>query len=114
MSGFETTRKGLRLPSAKELGTFDGSSAASRWLARLNWGIQAANVPTPNPDPKVVLRAIVVFAEGPAAAFLESPARLQPILEDVYDDENTQVVTLAELRTVTQALKDRFPHRDGH
>lgn len=29
---------GVRLPSSLDVGTFDGSAAAGRWLARLHWG----------------------------------------------------------------------------
>ncbi|KAF4511920.1 hypothetical protein G6O67_001118 [Ophiocordyceps sinensis] len=92
-----------KLPSLADIGTFDGTDAARRWLARLRWALKSLNNGS-LPDPSVAIQAIDVGLAGEAATFVDSTMTWRDVVVRAGNGE----ATLADLEHLETALKDRF------
>ncbi|KAG6087670.1 hypothetical protein E4U31_000409, partial [Claviceps sp. LM219 group G6] len=93
-----------KLPTAQDIGTFDGKTSAKRWLTQLSWTFRNINNGR-DVNPNVYIQAIDMSLIGGAAAFSDSSDRIRTIVSRA--EEGT--ATSEDLETIRHALRERFP-----
>ncbi|KAG6235608.1 hypothetical protein E4U23_000596 [Claviceps purpurea] len=93
-----------RLPSTRDIGTFDGKTSAKRWLTQLTCTFRNANNGQ-DASPNVHIQAIDMSLVGGAAAFSDSSDKIQTIVSRAEEG----IATSEDLEAIQHALRERFP-----
>ena len=93
----------VRLPLSSDIGTFDGTGAAGRWLSRLHWAFKSNNNGT-LAFPNALIQAINMGLQGPAATLVDSSDELRAVV--ARSDLN--MATVEDWHTLETALKDNY------
>ncbi|KAI0183350.1 hypothetical protein EV127DRAFT_352880, partial [Xylaria flabelliformis] len=96
---------GFRVPDLSSCGHLDGEEAAGRWLTQLHWQFRRVGYLEATLPPSDVISSINMLCTRTAATFLDSTSNLQDIIEKASAGN----ATMEDLKTLEQALKDRFP-----